>query len=156
MRLLTIFRLFLLLSPLLWLSCEIDHGLGTMDSRISGKIILLNPDQKPDYVESVRIVGVVNFPPESLGDVVFTNRSVNLSKAEPDYYIPAPLGTYHLIVAVYKVKGKEWDYLKWLGYYGFDPVTWESKETTITLSKNHPVATGIDIVCDWSLLPDEE
>ncbi len=149
----TILYLFLLLPVL---SCEIDHGLGTMDSRITGKIIFVNRDKKPDYVESLRIVAVANFPPESLGDLVITNTSVNLSKEQPEYYIPAPLATYHLVGAIYKEKGKNWNYGNLLGFYGFDPVNYTVDSVAVVLTKQHPVAYNIDIICDWSLLPKKE
>jgi len=140
----------------LFLACEIDHGLGTLDSRITGRVIFLNKDQKPDYVESVRIVAAVNLPPQSLGDVVFTNTSVNLSKDEPDYYVPAPLATYQLVAAVWKEKGQAWNYSKILGFYGFDPVTFKNDSVRVILTKTQPVAKDIDIYCDWSLLPEKK
>ena len=146
--------IFLLLTPLL-LSCHIDHGLGVLGSRIQGKLIFVNDAEKPEYVESVRVVAVVNVPPTTLGDVVITNTSVNLSEKEPEYYIPAPLGTYQLVVAVYKVKGKEWDYLKWLSYYGLDPVNFKTTPIPVTLSKAQPIVNDVNILCDWSLLPKE-
>ncbi|HPG40442.1 MAG TPA: hypothetical protein PLP19_05115 [bacterium] len=149
-------KIFILILLLPVLSCEIDHGLGTMDSRITGKIIFINPDKKPDYVESVRIVAVANYPPESLGDLVITNTSVNLSKEQPEYYIPAPLATYHLVGAIFKEKGHNWDYGNLLSYYGFDPVNYKIDIIPIVLSKQHPIAYNIDIICDWSLLPEKK
>ncbi|MBN2413795.1 hypothetical protein JXQ31_19095 [candidate division KSB1 bacterium] len=137
-------------------ACEIDHGLGTLDSRITGRVIFLNQDKKPDYVESVRIVAAVNLPPQSLGDVVFTNTSVNLSKDEPDYYVPAPLATYQLVAAVWKEKGQAWNYSKILGFYGFDPVNFTFDSVKVVLTKEQPVAKNIDIYCDWSILPEKQ
>ena len=74
---------FILVLLFLFSSCEIDHGLGVMESQIAGDILFLNPDKKPDYVESVRIVAAVKFPFTSLSDVVIMNTSVNLSKEKP-------------------------------------------------------------------------
>ena len=143
---------------LLWLialvamSCSIDHGLGTMNSRITGKVIFLNLEQRPSYVEAVRIVAVDNLPPQSLGDVVITNTSVNLAASEPSYYIPAPIADYELVAAVWKEKGKAWNYSNILGFYGFDPVNYLYEYKKVQLTKAQPVAQGIDIYCDWSLL----
>jgi len=147
---------FILFIFSLFLACEIDHGLGTMGSRITGKVIFLNKDQKPDYVESVRIVAAVNLPPQSLGDVVFTNTSVNLSKDDPEYYVPAPLATYQLVAAVWKEKGQAWNYSKILGFYGFDPITFKYDSVRVVLTKTQPVAKNINIYCDWSLLPEKK
>ena len=153
--LIKIVRFGVLFGALVLVSCGIDHGLGPMESRITGRIIFLNPDKKPNYVESVRVVAAVRIPPENLGDVVFTNTSVNLSKPEPDYYVPAPLATYELVVAVYKKKGAAWDYSKWLGFYGFDPVNYTVEYKKVALTKEQPVAKNINIYCDWSLLRPE-
>jgi hypothetical protein len=147
---------FFFLLPLLGvLSCTIDHGLGTLDSQISGKVVFLNPEQMPPYIESVRVVAVVNMPPQNLGDVVITNSSVNLSKAEPTYYIPAPIASYDLVAAVYKEKGKAWNYANILGFYGFDPVNFIYDYKKVVLTKSEPMVRDINIYCDWSLLrPD--
>jgi hypothetical protein len=146
----------LYLLPLLALfSCSIDHGLGTLDSQISGKVIFLNTDQMPSYIESVRVVAVVNMPPQNLGDVVITNTSVNLSKTEPTYYIPAPIASYDLVAAIYKEKGKAWNYANILGFYGFDPVNFLYDYKKVVLTRSAPIARDIDIYCDWSLLRPE-
>ncbi len=132
--------------------CNIDHGLGTLDTGITGEVIFLNRDQKPESVEAVRVIAVVNMPPESLGDVVFTYKSINLSRDKSEYDIPAPDATYELVAAIWKEKGQAWNYGNILGFYGFDPVTYEIESKTVSIDKYHPVAKNIDIVCDWSLL----
>ena len=137
---------------LLFFSCSVDHGLGTLDSRITGKVVFLNRDKMPSYVESVRIVAIVHLPPQSLGDVVITNTSVNLSKETPTYYIPAPLAEYELIAAIWKEKGKTWNYSNILSFYGFDPINYTVEYKKVGLTKAQPVAENIDIYCDWSLL----
>ncbi|HOT97297.1 MAG TPA: hypothetical protein PLG50_06990 [bacterium] len=140
---------------LLWFctACEIDHGLGLIESGISGRVIFLHPEKKPARVDAVRVVAVVNFPPQSLGDLVFTNTSINLSQLTPSYRLPAPLARYVLVGAIYREKGKEWDYAKILGFYGSNPDSNLYDIRPVTLSKAHPVAAGIDIYCDWASVP---
>ncbi len=130
--------------------CEIDHGLGIMESKITGDVIFLNPEKKPDFVESVRIVAAVKFPFTSLSDVVFMNTSINLSRETSAYEIPAPISTYQVVAAVWKEKGKAWDYTNLLGIYGFNPSTGQFEFKKVALTKSDPVAQGIDIFCDWS------
>ncbi len=134
--------------------CEIDHGLGVLGSKIKGTVIFINPDEKPDYVEAVRMAAVVDFDFSdiSLSDAVLANTSVNLSKKAPDYYIPAPIASYELVVAIWKQKGKAWDATNWLGFYGYDPVNQTVEYKSVTLSKAHPVAEDIDIYCDWTTI----
>ncbi len=148
-------KILLMAALLGMLSCTVDHGLGTLDSQISGKVIFINPEQMPSYIESVRVVAVVNMPPQNLGDVVITNTSVNLSKAEPTYYIPAPVASYDLVAAVYKEKGKAWNYANILGFYGFDPVNFMYDYKKVILTASEPIAHDVNIYCDWSLLPTD-
>jgi hypothetical protein len=136
---------FLLLS-----ACEIDHGLGTIDSRIAGRIIFLNTDSKPEWVDAVRVAAVVHFPPQNLGDLIFTNTSINLSSESPSYQLPAPLARYEVVVAIYREKGKDWNYTNILGIYGFDPINNTYDILPVLLDKAHPVAEQIDIYCDWA------
>ncbi len=134
-------------------ACEVDHGLGTIDSRISGRVIFLNRDLKPDRIDAVRVVAVVNFPPQGLGDLVFTNTSINLSQETPNYYVPAPLAHYVVVGAIFREKGKDWDYAKVLGFYGSNPDSGIYAIKPVTLTKAHPVAENIDIYCDWAMVP---
>ncbi len=137
---------------LLLIACKIDQGLGTLDSSITGKVIFLHPEKRPDYVEAVRVIAAVKLPPESLGDVVFTYTSLDLSREEVEYRIPAPITSYELVAAVWKEKGKTWNYANILGFYGYDPVNYKFEYEKVVLTKEHPVAKDIDIYCDWSLL----
>ncbi len=129
-------------------SCEIDHGLGIIESGISGRVIFSNPGAKPDKIDAARVVAVVNFPPQGLGDLVITNTSLNLSQESPAYRLPAPLARYQVVAVVYREKGKDWDYTNILGIYGLDEANgWEIKP--VTLDRDHPMAKDIDIHCDW-------
>ncbi|MBN1997669.1 hypothetical protein JW935_08965 [candidate division KSB1 bacterium] len=143
----------ILLIALLFVSgCEIDHGLGPLKSRITGKISFVNENFKPDNIDALRPIAVTKWDPEnfSLSDIVIANTSVNMSKENPDYYIPAPLGSYELVAIVYRKKGQGWNYTQILGFYGFDPVTYTGESKIVTLSKTKPIAGEIDIVCDWT------
>ena len=144
--------LFILAIISLLVRCEIDHGLGTLDSKITGDIIFINHDKMPERIEAVRVVAVVKFPPQGLGDVVFTNSSINLSKSQSEYEIAAPIASYERVVAVWKEKGKAWNYANILGFYGFDPINFKFEIIPVVLSEKHPVAKNIDIYCDWSFV----
>ncbi len=144
-------RLFFiaLLSAVL-ISCDSPLGLSTLDSEIQGKVIFINPELKPDYVEAVRIVAAVQIPPQSLGDVIFTYSGVDLASERSDYRIPAPPAEYQLVAAVWKQKGKAWNYANILGFYGFDPVTYDFEYIPVHVREN-TLSQNIDIYCDWTL-----
>lgn len=135
---------------LLATTCDFDTGLGLMESEISGDVIFINSNAKADYVDAVRVVAVVNFPPEGLGDVIFSN-SVDISKNRAYYSIPAPIAEYTAIGAIWKRKGREWNYSNILGLYGMDWANpFDVKMEPVKLTKQNPVADSIDIQADWS------
>ncbi|MBN2356696.1 hypothetical protein JXO59_11335 [candidate division KSB1 bacterium] len=129
-----------------------DHGLGLLESKITGRLHYLNVDMRPDYVESVRVVALVHFPPQGLGDLVYTNSGVGFRGDESSYDLPAPLATYEMVAAIWRKQGKDWDYSNILGIYGFDPINYTFETIPVTLDKSHPVADSVDIYCDWSLI----
>jgi len=130
--------------------CDFDTGLGLMESYISGEVVFINPSAKADYVDAVRVVAVVNFPPEGLGDVIFST-SVDISKDRAPYSIPAPLAEYTAIAAIWKRKGQEWNYSNILGLYGMNWANpFDVKMEPVKLTKEEPVADSIHIQADWS------
>ncbi len=140
---------------LLLAACEIDHGLGISKSHIRGRVILPDMSMRPDYFEAVRIVALtktLDAEDLSLSDAVFSNTSVDLSKSEPTYDLPAPLSKYEFIGAVWKKRNEPWNYRRIFGFYGFDPDSFKFEHKTVYLTKESPVAEGIDIVCDWILV----
>ncbi len=156
MRKRVVLRYFMFLFILLFLTqCEIDHGLGVSTSRIRGHVVLPDMSLRPDYFESVRIVALtktLDAEDISLSDVVISNSSVDLSDPRPAYDLPAPLSKYEFVGAVWKKKDEAWDYTRIFGFYGFDPDSFKFTVEPIYLTKEHPIAEGIDIVCDWILV----
>ncbi|MDZ7721733.1 MAG: hypothetical protein U5R06_02625 [candidate division KSB1 bacterium] len=147
----------ILLFPLL-LSCELDHGLGLIKTRITGHVILPDLENRPEYLESVRVIATTKNLADlqqgelSLSDVIFSNSPVNLSQQTPSYDLPAPAGEYKLIAAVWKKRGEAWDYTRFLGFHGFNPDSFTFDFEPVVLTKNDPIAENIDIYCDWSFV----
>lgn len=149
--------IFILLSSLLIASC--DTGLGLIETKISGNVIFLNSDKKPDKVESVWVVAASKslFESPTLNDLIISDRPVNLSKDMSNYEIFVPFGTYSIIAAIWKEKNKDWDYLNILGLYGYNPQTGEIDDPNpIVISKSKKIAFNRNIVCDWGFLYSNE
>jgi len=150
--------LFVVVTAGFFVHCEIDHGLGLMKSEIRGRVILPDMSKRPDYVESVRVIATTKNLQDlqdgelTLSDVLFTNTAIDLGKEKPVYDLSAPLGTYKLIAAVWKKRGKPWDYTRFFGFYGFDPETFKFDFSPVVLTEEQPVAKNIDIYCDWSFV----
>lgn len=139
---------------LLYIHC--DHGLGLLESKITGRLYYLNGDKRPDFVESVRVAALVHFPPEGLGDLVYTNSNISSREMEVGYELPAPLATYVMVAAIWRQKGKDWDYGNILGVYGFDPINYTFEQDSVILNKAHPVADSVNIYCDWSIISSQK
>jgi hypothetical protein len=123
-------------AAILWLGgCDIDHGLGTLDSMITGEILFLNPEQQPEKVESVRVVAAVRVPPEIARRCGVHQSSVNLSRDRSYYEIPAPLAEYQLVAQSGKKKARSWDYSNILSFTDLIQSISQSKNRPITLSK---------------------
>lgn len=143
--------LVLVISPY-FTSCDIDHGLGVSDSRIRGHLILPDMSLRPDYFEAVRVVALTKKLDEgdiTLNDAVIANFSVDLGVANPTYDLPAPISKYEFIGAVWKQRGKSWDYTNIFGFYGFDPDSFKYDVKPVYLTEDQPIVDNIDIVCDW-------
>ena len=149
-------RLLMLVAISLFIyQCEIDHGLGVSTSRIRGHLILPDMTQRPDYLESVRVIALtktLDAEDISLNDVVISNSSVDLSDPRPAFDLPAPLSKYVFIGAIWKKRDEAWDYTRIFGFYGFDPETYKFTQEPVYLTEENPIVDGIEIVCDWILV----
>jgi hypothetical protein len=103
----TIFVLF----ALMIFSC--DTGLGLIETKISGNVIFVNSDKKPDKVESVWVLAASKslFENPTLNDLIISDRPINLSNDTSNYEVFVPVGTYSIIAAIWKEKNKDWDYM---------------------------------------------
>jgi len=132
-----------------------DTGLGIISTKISGDVIFINQDKKPDYVESVWVVAAEKslFENPSLSDIIVSDRPVNLGKSTSQYEIFTPAGSYIVIAAIWKEKGQDWNYLNMLGIYGFDPINFVYyDENPVQITEQKKIASGYDIICDWGFI----
>ena len=132
-----------------------DTGLGLIETKISGNVIFVNSDKKPDKVESVWVLAASKslFENPTLNDLIISDRPINLSKDTSNYEVFVPVGSYSIIAAIWKEKNKDWDYLNILGLYGFDPVTGTLYDTEATvISEDKKVVSNKNIICDWKFL----
>jgi len=131
-------------------ACEIDHGLGLLESKIRGEIHFVNTDRRPDYVNGVRVVAAVNFPPQSLSDVIF-GKPINYGVDTARYELPAPIADYLAVAVVWRKRGSDWNFSNLMGIYGVNTQKLEFNLKPVHLSHSQPVADSIDIVADWTL-----
>ena len=144
-----------ILSAVLLSTVSCDTGLGLITTKIAGKVIFIHPENRPNSVESVWVIAAEKslFENPSLSDVVISDRPVNLFSDSSAYEVFVPHGSYVIVAAIWKEKGKDWNYLNILGIYGFDPTTFTYYDTNpIAINQNRPVATDYNIICDWGFI----
>jgi len=138
----------LFLSALLFQACEFDHGLGLSPSRISGKVIFVGTDDRPSNVEEVRVVAAARFPPTGVSDIFFSN-AVDFAADSSEYEIILPYGNYQAIAVLWKPRNDDWALESLLGFYGFDPFTFQASLKNVELTEQNPEATDIYVPALW-------
>ncbi|MFQ5633039.1 MAG: hypothetical protein ACE5I1_30090, partial [bacterium] len=126
-----------------------DQGLGVLGSRISGQVVYLGADSRPDNIDEVRVVAVANFPPSGLSDVFFSE-AIPFEQDTTQYDILLPLGEYPAVGVLWKPRGKDWSFTSLLGFYGFEPPA-SASLLPVNLTQDEPIATNIDLFALWEL-----
>lgn len=134
---------------LLTTGCEFDTGLDVLKSRISGVVVYLGTESRPDNIDEVRVVAVANFPPSGLADVFFSE-AIPFDRDTARYEILLPLGDYPAVGVLWKPRDKDWAFTSLLGFYGFEPPA-SASLLPVTLTDKEPVAANIDLFALWEL-----
>ncbi len=145
----------MVLAVVLLVVVSCDTGLGLITTSITGEVIFIHPEDRPEFVESVWVIAAEKslFEKPSMSDVVISDRPVNLTVDSSAFEVFVPKGNYVIVAAIWKEKGKDWNYLNILGIYGFDPTTFTYYDTSaIIINQNHQVAAGYNILCDWGFI----
>ncbi len=144
----------LLLAILFNLSCNYDHGVDPVLSRIRGEVIF-NNTPAPEHVREVAFVAVKKLPPDNLlTDVVFSDPlpiNIDPTRLEPDtvrFDIVADLGHYDAAGVLWRRKGEPWDIANILGLY---TLPGQLTPQTIELTGEEPVADSVNINANWDL-----
>jgi hypothetical protein len=132
----------------LFQSCEFDQGLGPQKTKITGSVMFVDTASRPQNVDEVRVVASAEFPPAGIADIYFSN-AVRFDRDTAAYEILAPEGSYAAIGVLWKPHGGDWSFSSLLGFYGFKPPL-EASLRPVHLTKEKPVATGVDIFALWS------
>lgn len=130
------------------MSCEFDQGLGPSKTRISGKVIFLDPASRPQNVEEVRVIAVANLPPAGFGDVYFSN-AVRFDLDTASYQLSVPVGNYPAVGVLWKARGKDWAFNNLMGIYGFNPPV-DFALKPVQLTESQPVSDDVNVHALWA------
>ncbi len=139
---------FLLLSSLLVLplSCQYDHGIDPILSKVTGKIVFVG--EMPANTDQVRVAIAVNFPPTDISELL-TSEPLPKGVDTVSYEILVPYGVYEAVGVIWKAKNESWSLTDILGIYsdvaGFLP-------KSVEVTPERPVADSVDIVADYRLV----
>lgn len=136
----------------LLLSCNIDHGLEPIQTRIKGIVEFSGP-APGEQVAEVRVAATKNFPPQNLTtDLLYSNQLEIRREQSGSYSVPfeiaAPPGAYPAIGVLWRESGKSWEITNILGIYT-DPAALAPKK--VVVDEDHPVVDSVIIGADWTL-----
>ncbi len=129
-------------------ACNLDQGLGPLETQISGKITFFATNLRPDNVGEVRVAALLNFPPSGLGDVVFSE-PIDFLGDTISYDLFLPKGEYPAVVLLWKPRGENWSFNSLLGVYGFAPPL-EFNLLPVSINEETPVITEVDMLALWN------
>lgn len=136
-----------LVLPVFLLSCQIDHGLEEIKTRITGRVIFIDSHNRPPYADQARVVAVYQFPPAGFGDVLSSN-TLPAGRDTSAFEILAQKGTYAALGVLWRRVGEGWNFSNLLGLYTAPN---ELAPRPVTVSDENPVADSIDIYATWVL-----
>jgi len=140
---------------LLWSSCNYDHGIDPIRTKIKGNILFSGA--YPGNVTEARLVVVKNLPPVNLTtDVIFSeplpfNRGKSPSENDTvSYELVVEAGVYPIAGVLWRPQGGTWDIANIIGLYlKFNPINF-TIDTEIKVDQP-PGAEGINIAANWDL-----
>ncbi len=125
-------------------SCNIDHGLEPINSKITGTITFYG--DPPSTTDEVRVAVVKNFPPKNIKSLLFSNM-IDFRKKTAEYELYLPKGTYEAVAVLWKEHNQSWNISNVIGIYGGSLIGDLLIPTylSVTLVDNNTTVNNIDI-----------
>lgn len=149
----SIYYLLILILPatiLIWITCRIDHGLGPLHSKISGRVNLTG--DLPKGTDEIRVAAALTFPPRNINELLFSDmlqfKSGNtITNWNPEWEIYLPEGTYGVVAAIWKGNNQSWNISDVIGVYGatFIGNVLSGLPQAVTIQNEHHVLDTINI-----------
>jgi hypothetical protein len=103
------------------LTCNVDHGLEPVRSKIGGKVIFTG-DQNPSLTDEVRVAVIKQFPPRDIKELLFSeiilrNQDRMPVAPRPWEIVLAP-GSYEIVAVIWKANNESWNISDIIGIYG--------------------------------------
>ena len=148
-----IFLSILLITVVIFITCQIDHGLGPLHSKISGRVYLSG--DLPPHTDEIRVAAALTFPPRNINELLFSDmlqfKSGNkITNPSPEWKIYLPEGTYGVVAAIWKGDNQSWNISDVIGVYG---VTFIGNVLTglpqpVTIRNEYDVLDTINIIAN--------
>ena len=132
---------------LLAISCNIDHGLTPIHSKMGGKIFFQGT--APGRTDEIRVAVVKEFPPRAINELLFSDQ-IPFQEDTVEWEIYLPPDEYAAVIVVWKEKYHSWNLSDVIGLYGGQFVgdllipTFE----TVTIPDENAVVDTIHIVAN--------
>jgi hypothetical protein len=106
---------------LLFLTCNIDHGLEPIRSKIGGKVFFTG-DKNPDLTDEVRVAVIKQFPPRDIKELLFSDIILHNQDRMPiaprPWEIYMAPGSYEIVAVIWKANNESWNISDIIGIYG--------------------------------------
>ncbi len=117
----TVLLSILSISAVIFITCQIDHGLGPLHSKISGRVYLSG--DLPPHTDEIRIAAALAFPPRNINELLFSDMlqfksGSTITNRNPEWEIYLPEGTYGVVAAIWKGDNQSWNISDVVGVYG--------------------------------------
>jgi hypothetical protein len=138
--------LWLGILPLIAASCDYDHGIDPISTKITGEVTFSG--QAPWYVTEVRVAVAKRFPPVDLTEDLLYSERLPKDQASVQYEILATPGDYAATGVLWRRSGEAWTLSNILGLYttpgSFTPAP-------VTISPQQPRAENVNMAANWEL-----
>jgi len=151
--LLTTLLSILSISIVILITCQIDHGLGPLHSKISGRVYLQG--NLPPHTDEIRVAAALTFPPRNINELLFSDMlqfksGSKITNPSPEWEIYLPEGTYGVVAAIWKEDNQSWNISDVVGVFG---VTFIGNVLTglpqpVTIRNEHDVLDTINIAAN--------
>ncbi len=139
---------------LIFIACQMDHGLRPTVYQIKGKVQFFKGDP-PENTDRIEVFALKEFPPQDPQNLLYLGRSGPLdyqSGREVSYSVDVSPTTYQFVGVIWKEKNKDWNLTGLIGFYTGENNTFSFFPDSVEVSRENPVVEDVNFTANWELV----